>query len=93
VTVFDDIEAQVIDYYLAIAYLGAGSPYDASYVWEQKAALTINAETEQLLGWMQRELDHILAPEYTATVELGTSARELAEQWKQELAALAGSQS
>jgi len=92
VTVFDDIESQVIDYYLAIAYLGAGSPYDASYVWEQKAALEINAETQQLLDWMQRELDHLLAPEYAQSVELSASARELARQWKQELAALAGAE-
>jgi tetratricopeptide (TPR) repeat protein len=89
VTVYGEIESLVVDYFLAVAYLGAGAPYDASFLWEHKAELEVNTETRQFIDWLLRELDHILADEYREIVPLAESARALAQQWKQELTELA----
>ena len=51
---YDDIDAHLAPYYLALAYVADGRIRDARSMWEQKPDLESNAETRLQFNWLAR---------------------------------------
>ena len=84
----DDIESQLLDYYLAIIYLANDNPELAMPLWAGKQAMAWTVEMDFEYEWMILMLDHIMAEDYVEVTPLPRQVLSMARDWREEVLAL-----